>query len=90
MMRVRLIFSDQRRLHLHSSPIYVSDLSFLRIEMLVIVLKSDGLNWRQASDVLCDCMVTLKLKDKFYRTAIQPTMLYEACITSFEIVELVV
>jgi hypothetical protein len=32
----------------------------------------------QASGVLCDPRVPLKLKDKFYRTAIQPAMLYGA------------
>jgi hypothetical protein len=38
-------------------------------------IKDDWLKWRQASDALCDPMVPLKLKDKFYRTAIRPTML---------------
>jgi hypothetical protein len=38
-------------------------------------IKDDWLKWRQASDVLCDPMVPLKLKDKFYRTAIRPAML---------------
>jgi hypothetical protein len=41
-------------------------------------IKADWLKWRQASGVLCDPRVTLKLKDKFYRTAIRPTMLYGA------------
>jgi hypothetical protein len=36
------------------------------------------LKWRQASDVLCDPRVPLKLKGKFYRTAIRPVMLYVA------------
>jgi hypothetical protein len=36
------------------------------------------LKWRQGSGVLCDPTVPLKLKDKFYRTAIQPAMLYGA------------
>jgi hypothetical protein len=31
-------------------------------------IKADWLKWRQASDVLCDPRVSLKLKDKFYRT----------------------
>jgi hypothetical protein len=34
--------------------------------------------WRQASDVLCDHRVPLKLKDKFYRTVIRSTVLYRA------------
>jgi hypothetical protein len=40
-------------------------------------IKADWLKWRQASGVLCDPRVLLKLKDKFYRTAIQLAMLYE-------------
>ena len=36
------------------------------------------LKWRQASGVLCDRRVPQKLKDKFYRTAIRPAMLYGA------------
>jgi hypothetical protein len=39
-------------------------------------IKAGWLKWRQASDVLCDHRVPLKLKDKFYRTAIRPVMLY--------------
>jgi hypothetical protein len=41
-------------------------------------IKADWLKWRQASGVLCDHRVPLKLKDKFYRTAIRPIMLYGA------------
>jgi hypothetical protein len=41
-------------------------------------IKVDWLKWRQASGVLCDPRVTLKLKGKFYRTVIQPVMLYGA------------
>jgi hypothetical protein len=41
-------------------------------------IKVDWLKWRQASDVLCDPRVPLKLKVKFYRTVIQPIMLYGA------------
>jgi hypothetical protein len=33
-------------------------------------IKTDWLKWRQASGALCDPRVSLKLKDKFYRTAI--------------------
>jgi hypothetical protein len=40
-------------------------------------IKCDWLKWRQASSVLCDPRVSLKLKGKFYRTTIRPTMLYE-------------
>jgi hypothetical protein len=41
-------------------------------------IKIGGLKWRQASGVLCDRMVPLKLKGKFYRTVIRPAMLYGA------------
>jgi hypothetical protein len=41
-------------------------------------IKAGWLKWRQASGVLCDPRVSLKLKDKFYRTAIRPAMLYGA------------
>jgi hypothetical protein len=41
-------------------------------------IKSDWLKWRQASGALCDPRVPLKLKGKFYRTVIRPTMLYRA------------
>jgi hypothetical protein len=41
-------------------------------------IKAVWLKWRQASDVLCDPMVPLKLKGKFYKTVIRPAMLYEA------------
>jgi hypothetical protein len=39
-------------------------------------IKVGWLNWRQTSGVLCDPRVSLKLKSKFYRTVIRPTMLY--------------
>jgi hypothetical protein len=41
-------------------------------------IKVGWLKWRQASSVLCDPRVPLKLKVKFYRTVIRPIMLYEA------------
>jgi hypothetical protein len=41
-------------------------------------IKADWLKWRQVSDVLCDPRVPLKVKSKFYRTAIQSVMLYVA------------
>jgi hypothetical protein len=41
-------------------------------------IKADWLKWRQASGVLCDPRVSQKLKGKFYRIAIRPTMLYRA------------
>jgi hypothetical protein len=34
--------------------------------------------WRQVSGILCDKKVPNKLKDKFYRTAIGPAMMYGA------------
>jgi hypothetical protein len=39
-------------------------------EDLSHIIKADWLKWRQASGVLCDPRVPLKLKGKFYRTAI--------------------
>jgi hypothetical protein len=39
-------------------------------------IKVGWLKCRQASGVLCDPMLSLKLKDKFYRTAIRSIMLY--------------
>jgi hypothetical protein len=41
-------------------------------------IKAGRLKWRQASGVLCDPRVPLKLKDKFYRAVIRPAMLYRA------------
>jgi hypothetical protein len=41
-------------------------------------IKADWLKWRQSSGVLCDRRMSLKLKVKFYRTAIRPAMLYGA------------
>jgi hypothetical protein len=41
-------------------------------------IKAGWLKWRQASSVLCDPRVPLKLKGKFYRTGIRPAMLYGA------------
>jgi hypothetical protein len=41
-------------------------------------IKIGWLKWRQASGVLCDPRVPLKLKGKFYRTVIRPAMLYRA------------
>jgi hypothetical protein len=41
-------------------------------------IKAGWLKWRQDSGVLCDPRVSLKLKVKFYRTAIRPAMLYGA------------
>jgi hypothetical protein len=41
-------------------------------------IKASWLKWRQASGVLCDLRVPLKLKGKFYRTVIRPAMLYGA------------
>jgi hypothetical protein len=41
-------------------------------------IKAGWLNLRQASGILCDPRVPLKLKNKFYKTAIRLTMLYGA------------
>jgi hypothetical protein len=41
-------------------------------------IKVDWLKWHQASVILCDPRVPLKLKCKFYMTTIRPTMLYGA------------
>ncbi|KAG2662655.1 hypothetical protein PVAP13_1KG548451 [Panicum virgatum] len=41
-------------------------------------ISAGWLKWRQASGILCDKRVPQKLKDKFYRTAIRPAMLYGA------------
>jgi hypothetical protein len=41
-------------------------------------IKVGCLKWREASSVLSDPSVSLKLKDKFYRTAIRTVMLYGA------------
>jgi hypothetical protein len=41
-------------------------------------IKADGLKWHQASDVLCDFRVPLKLKDKCYKITIWSVILYKA------------
>jgi hypothetical protein len=41
-------------------------------------IKAGWLKLRQACGILCDPRVPLKLKGKFYRTAIRPVMLYGA------------
>jgi hypothetical protein len=47
-------------------------------EDVSLKIKADWLKWRQASSILCDPKIPLKLKGKFYRTTIQPAMLYGA------------
>jgi hypothetical protein len=42
------------------------------------IIKVGWLKWRQASSILCDPRVPLKLKGKFYKIVIRPTMLYRA------------
>jgi len=39
-------------------------------------IQAGWLRWRRASGVLCDKKVPLKLKGKFYRTAVRPALLY--------------
>ena len=39
-------------------------------------IKTGWLKWRNALRVLCDGKIPLKLKEKFYRTAIRPVLLY--------------
>jgi hypothetical protein len=41
-------------------------------------IKASWLKWRQASGILYDPRVPLKLKGKFYRIVIRPGMLYGA------------
>jgi hypothetical protein len=40
-------------------------------------IRAGWVKWRQSSSILCD-KVPNKLKDKFYRTAIRPAMMYDA------------
>ena len=35
------------------------------------------MKWRSASRALYDCRIPIKLKRKFYKTVIRPTMLYD-------------
>jgi hypothetical protein len=42
------------------------------------MIKAGWMKWKQTSGILCDKKVPQKLKDKFYRTAIKPAMLYGA------------
>jgi len=39
-------------------------------------IQAGWLKWRRASGVLCDKKVPLKLKGKFYQTAVRPALLY--------------
>jgi hypothetical protein len=41
-------------------------------------IKASWLKWRQASVILCDPRVPLKLKGKLYRITIRPAMFYGA------------
>ena len=40
------------------------------------IIGSGWLKWRSAIGVLCDRNIPLWLKEKFYRTAIRPALLY--------------
>jgi hypothetical protein len=40
-------------------------------------IRTGWMKWRQTSDILCDKKVPNKLKCKFYRTTIRPTMIYD-------------
>jgi hypothetical protein len=42
------------------------------------IIRAGWVKWRQASDILCDKNVPNKLKDKFYKTAIRPVIMYGA------------
>ena len=39
-------------------------------------IQADWLKWRSATGALCDRNILLWLKEKFYRTAIRPALLY--------------
>ncbi|KAL5146330.1 Craniofacial development protein 2 [Glycine soja] len=39
-------------------------------------IQAGWMKWRKASRVLCDAKVPIKLKGKFYRTAVRPAILY--------------
>lgn len=41
-------------------------------------IREGSMKWRLTSEVLCDKKVPLKLKSKFYRVAVRPSMLYGA------------
>ncbi|XP_070036792.1 uncharacterized protein [Nicotiana tomentosiformis] len=41
-------------------------------------IRAEWMKWRLASDVLCNNNVPPKLKGKFYKVVVRPTMLYEA------------
>ena len=40
--------------------------------------QAEWCRWREASVVLCDKCMPLKLKDKYYTTAVRPAMMYSA------------
>ena len=39
-------------------------------------IQAGWLKWRSATEILCDRNIPLWLKEKFYRTAIMPALLY--------------
>jgi hypothetical protein len=64
--------------HLSVILIIFSNITVREDEDLSHRIKAGWLKWRQASGVLCDPRVPLKLKGKFYRTVIRPALLYGA------------
>jgi hypothetical protein len=42
------------------------------------IIRAGWVKWRQASGIFCDKNVPNKLKDKFYKTAIRPVIMYGA------------
>jgi hypothetical protein len=41
-------------------------------------IKCGWMKWREALGVLCDKRIPIRLKSKFYRSIVRPTMLYSS------------